>query len=117
MIRILIACIALSGCTAADLLLGGKPGISVTPIGTQVAKEATQQLVGQQNDTRAGRDVIKTDVLKDVEAGQVENININNQEIPPWVMLLLLIGWLLPTPSSIGHWFGSLFIGNRRGAT
>ena len=115
MIRILILFMFLSSCTATDLLLGGGKGVSVTPIGTQVAKEATQQIVAQQKDTQAGRDVIETSILKDVEAKEVENININNQDIPPWVILILIIGWLLPTPSNIGHWFGSLFTGNRRG--
>ncbi|MGB1751623.1 MAG: hypothetical protein ACPHHU_02905, partial [Paracoccaceae bacterium] len=38
-------------------------------------------------------------------------IKINNTNIPVWVILLLIIGWLLPTPTSIGLWFGQVFMG------
>jgi len=53
--------------------------------------------------TNAGRDVITTEVIKEVEAGPVEKLLISNQNIPPWVMLLLILGWLLPTPTEIGR--------------
>jgi len=39
-----------------------------------------------------------------VNTESVENININ--EIPPWVLLLLILGWLLPSPNEI--WGGFL---------
>jgi hypothetical protein len=28
---------------------------------------------------------------------------LNIQNIPPWVMILLLLGWLLPTPTEMGR--------------
>lgn len=108
--RLALLCLVLAGCTPLNLLSGGGSGVSVTPIGTQVAKEATQQAVGQQNETSAGRDIIQTEVIKEVEAEQVEKVNISNQNIPPWVLLLLILGWLLPTPTAIGIWCGEMFM-------
>ena len=111
-IRLALLCLFIAGCTPLNLLSGGGGGngVSVTPIGTQIAKEATQQAVGQQNETTAGRDVIRTEVIKEVEAGQVDRVNISNQNIPPWVLLLLVLGWLLPTPQAIGIWLGDIFM-------
>ena len=34
-----------------------------------------------------------------VATDKVDNLTIN--EIPPWVILLLILGWLLPTPQEI----------------
>jgi len=59
--------------------------------------------VEQSEEVSAGRDVITTEVIKEVEAGPVEKLLISNQNIPPWVMLLLILGWLLPTPTEIGR--------------
>ena len=64
--------------------------------------ENTQQLVAQQNQQDAGRDIITNEIVKEVEAESVEEVQINNTNIPPWVLLLLLLGWLLPTPQQIG---------------
>ena len=51
------------------------------------------------------RDVIQTEIIKEVETGKVENLDIINTNIPPWVMLLLILGWLLPTPTEIARGF------------
>ena len=59
--------------------------------------------VEQSEEVSAGRDVITTEVIKEVEAGPIEKLLISNQNIPPWVMLLLILGWLLPTPTEIGR--------------
>lgn len=99
-LRWLIVLTLVSGCSSLPFL-GGGTGVSVTPIGTQVAKEATQQVVASQERTTAGRDVIQTETLKEVEAEQVGSVSIQN--IPPWVMLLLILGWLLPSPQEMGR--------------
>ena len=36
-----------------------------------------------------------------VNTDSVENININ--EIPPWVLILLVLGWLAPSPQEMGR--------------
>ena len=51
----------------------------------------------------AGRDVVQTEIIKEVETGTVENLDIINTNIPPWVILLLILGWLLPTPTEIAR--------------
>jgi hypothetical protein len=61
--------------------------------------------VEQTEEVTAGRDVIQTEVIKEVETGKVENLDIINTNIPPWVMLLLILGWLLPTPTEIARGF------------
>ena len=72
--------------------------------------ENTQQLVAQQNQQDAGRDIITNEIAKEVEAESVEEVQINNTNIPPWVILLLLLGWLLPTPQQIGQSVGNFIL-------
>jgi hypothetical protein len=35
---------------------------------------------------------------------------VNNQDIPPWVLLVALIGWLLPTPTQMGNAIGQFLM-------
>ena len=108
---LLVVILALSSCTSLPSFLnplGSKGGPTVNA-NVLAGKENTQQVVAQQNRQDAGRDIITTEVIKEVEAEKVEQLEITNTNIPPWVLLLLLLGWLLPTPQSIGHWFGNLF--------
>jgi len=76
--------------------------VSVTPIGTNVAREVEQKVVGQETTSTAGRDIVQTETIKEVELGPAENVTVNNQDIPMWVILLAIIGWLLPTPTQMG---------------
>jgi hypothetical protein len=101
--RWLILCLVLSGCGLSSLgLLGGGGGPTVNS-NAQVGKENKQAVVTYEEEetNNAGRDIITE--TKEVEAGPVEKLLINNQNIPPWVMLLLILGWLLPTPTQIGQ--------------
>ena len=103
--RWLILVLFLSGCGLSTLLpLGGSGGPTVNS-NAQIGKENRQSVmsVEQSEEVSAGRDVITTEVIKEVEAGPVEKLLISNQNIPPWVMLLLILGWLLPTPTEIGR--------------
>jgi len=48
----------------------------------------------------------------------VENININ--EIPPWVLILLVLGWLAPSPQEMGRGLLTLIAtlrGKKNGST
>ena len=93
--RWLVLCLFLSGCGLNSLgLLGGGGGPTVNS-NAQVGKENKQAVVTyeEETSTSAGRDVITT----------VDKLTISNQNIPPWVMLLLILGWLLPTPTEIGR--------------
>jgi len=78
---------------------------------TQIGKENTQT-IGQ--DKRFTPSVVTRSGVESVEQSQnsvrsetVESVNIQN--IPPWVMLLLILGWLLPSPGEIGRSIASLF--------
>jgi hypothetical protein len=100
--RWLALILLLSGCSTGLPFMklgGGGPNVAAN---TQVGKENVQQVVAQQERTTAGRDVIKTETIKEVEVGPSEQVTVNNENIPPWVLLLLLLGWLLPTPQQMG---------------
>lgn len=99
---ILTLMLAATGCAALGPLsmLTGGPDVAAN---TQVGGENRQQLVAVETRTSAGRDV----VTKQVEAAAVDRVEITNERIPPWVILLLLVGWLLPSPGEIGRWVWS----------
>ncbi len=42
-----------------------------------------------------------------VSAESVEKVTVN--EVQPWVILLLILGWLLPSPNEIARWVSNLF--------
>ena len=103
--RWLILTLFLSGCGLSTLLsLGGSGGPTVNS-NAQIGKENRQSVmsVEQSEEVSAGRDVIQTEIIKEVETGSVGSLDIINTNIPPWVVLLLILGWLLPTPTEIGR--------------
>jgi hypothetical protein len=101
--RWLILCLLLSGCGISSLLpFGGSSGPTVNS-NAQIGAENRQSVMSVENTTSAGRDIVQT--TKEVETGSVENLDIINTNIPPWVMLLLILGWLLPTPTEIARGF------------
>lgn len=103
--RWLVLTLLLSSCGLTGLpFFSGGSGPTVNS-NAQIGKENKQSVVTyeQEETTSAGRDVITTEVLKDVETGPVDTLKINNTNIPAWVLLVLLLGWLLPTPTQIGR--------------
>ena len=95
--RWLLLVLFLSSCGLSTLLpLGGSGGPTVNS-NAQVGAENRQSAVSIEETTSVGRDI----VTKEIETGMVEKLNIQN--IPPWVMILLLLGWLLPTPTEMGR--------------
>ena len=103
--RWLILVLFLSGCGLSTLgLLGGSDGPTVNS-NAQIGKENRQSVmsVEQTEEVSAGRDVIQTEIIKEGETGAGGSLDIINTNIPPWVMLLLILGWLLPTPTEIGR--------------
>jgi hypothetical protein len=79
---------------------------------TQIGKTNTQTL-GTTNNTEQRLSVNQADRVKQssdtnkVNADKVETIVVN--EVPAWVILLLVLGWLFPSPNEIGRWIRSLF--------
>ena len=103
--RWLILVLFLSGCGLSTLgLLGGSDGPTVNS-NAQIGKENRQSVmsVEQTEEVSAGRDVIQTEIIKEVETGAVGSLDIIITNIPRWVILLLILGWLLPTPTEIGR--------------
>ena len=95
--RWLLLALFLSSCGLSTLLpLGGSGGPTVNS-NAQIGAENRQSAVSIEATTSVGRDI----VTKEIETGMVEKLNI--QHIPPWVMILLLLGWLLPTPTEMGR--------------
>lgn len=91
----------LSSCGLTSLPFFGGGGGPTVNSNAQIGKENTQQVVAQQTTQEAGRDIVTE--TKTVEAKAVDDITIKNTNIPVWVMLLLILGWLLPTPTQIGR--------------
>jgi len=93
----------LAGCiNPFAMLTSGKPSIAAN---VQVGKENTQQVVANQTKTEAGRDVIQQS--SPVVAENIKEVTI--QQTPLWMMLLLILGWLLPSPNEISRFIRGLF--------
>jgi phage-related minor tail protein len=102
----------LSGCGgvgALSLLTGGGPNVAAN---VQAGKTNTQTLgqtvISEQklvNPTAAK--ITQSSGDSRVIADQVQTVVVN--EVPPWVVLVALLGWLLPSPGEMGRGIGSLF--------
>lgn len=91
MIKVILLSVLLTGCSTLGMLnplSGGGPTVNSN---AQIGKENTQQVVASQENT-------------EISAASVVQNEI--QDIPPWVMLLLILGWILPSPKEI--WVGFL---------
>jgi hypothetical protein len=92
-----------------SLLAGGGTNVAAN---TQIGKTNTQTL-GTTNNTEQKLSVNQTDRVRQssdtnkVNADKVETVVVN--EVPAWVILLLVLGWLFPSPNEIGRWIRSLF--------
>ena len=92
----LVGCSSLNPLAVLTAVIGDKPGLSVD----------TELVVGDKN--------------QDLEI-QVGNVNhqaaktINNQNAPPILILLLVLGWVLPTPATMIRWMLSKipFVGKK----
>ena len=105
----LALCVALAGCSSLPLGLlsgGGGPNVAAN---TQIGKENRQAVASFETGDTAGRDIVS----KEVEAGSVDSLSITNQDIPPWVILLMLLGWLAPSPGEIGRGIYTLLRGKQ----
>lgn len=100
---LLIVLLGLAGCGGPlSLLTGGGPNVAAN---VQAGKENTQQAVAVQQRTEAGRDIVKQ--TNPIVAENVKEVNI--QQTPMWIIVLLVLGWLLPSPNEIANWIRGLF--------
>ena len=105
--RWLVLALFLSGCSQIpSFLLGGGGGPNVAA--NVQAGQTNSQTVGTTSnsdqevvvETLTG-DLKQSNDTNKVNTDTVENININ--EIPPWVLILLVLGWLAPSPQEMGR--------------
>ena len=95
-----------------SLLTGGGPNVAAN---TQIGKTNTQTLGTTNNiaPTVSVRPNARVDNIDQsnttsrVSADSVETVVVN--EVPAWVILLLILGWLLPSPNEIGRWVRGIF--------
>ena len=104
--------ISIQGCSAIGAVKSLMPGKSGTNVNAnaQVGKENTQQLVGKQENTKIeGENVNVNQTKKDndtsITSERVESLVQNNTNVPMWYLLLLVLGWLLPSPQEIWNGF------------
>ena len=103
-----------TGCTASDVLkglVGGGPQLNAN---VQAGKTNSQTLGTNKNNspTVSLRPKSRVDTI-DQSSSEVRNDKVEYQtinEIPVWVILLLILGWLLPSPGEIGRNISSFIL-------
>jgi hypothetical protein len=98
---------------ALGILTGGGPNVAAN---TQVGKTNTQTIgttnnVEQRLEVGVAERINQANDNNKVKADAVQTVVVN--EVPVWVILLLLLGWLLPSPNEMGRWIRSPFSRNR----
>jgi hypothetical protein len=109
---VILTTVSCSNFTPFGMLTGGGPNVAAN---VQAGK-TNSQTVGTTNNVapsvsirpNARVDNIDQSVTESkVSTESIDNVTVN--EIPPWVVLLLILGWLLPSPNEISRWFLQLF--------
>jgi len=107
--RIFIAillCLTLSACLNPMSLLGGGGGGGPTVnANTQVGKTNNQSAIDQSRDIEAENVQIDESKGSFNLAGSVDSVKVLNQDIPTWVILMMILGWMLPSPIEIWRGF------------
>jgi len=100
----------MAGCSGSplSLLTGGGPNVAAN---VQAGK-TNSQTIGTTNVTEQklvrpqARDIRQTADTNQVRSDNVETVVVN--QVPVWVILLLILGWLLPSPGEIGRSIASI---------
>lgn len=102
MVRTLLLLLLLSSCGSLPFLSGGGPNVAAN---TQLGQE-NYQGVTTSVDTSV-RPVLRPE--GPVETVQQDNSTTNNTEIDPLLLILLVLGWLAPSPNEIARGIRDLF--------
>jgi len=103
MVRVLLLTLLLSSCGLTSLIpIGGGTNVAAN---TQIGKENNQG-VTTSIDTSV-RPVLRPE--GPVENIKQDNSTTNNTEIDPLLLILLVLGWLAPSPSEMGRGLLKLF--------
>ena len=102
MVRTLLLLLLLSSCGTIPFLSGGGPNVAAN---TQIGKENYQGV--NTSIDRSVRPVLRPE--GPVETLQQDNSTTNNTEIDPLLLILLVLGWLAPSPNEIARGIRNLF--------
>lgn len=109
---VLMSTLSLTGCGMSPLSLLPGAGTNVAA-NTQLGRQ-NNQTIGTSSIQEFKEQTVITDNISQgqntkVNATEVQTVVVN--EIPTWVVILLLLGWLLPSPGEIGRvirgWFNA----------
>lgn len=104
--KVFLLPLLLSGCLSWLPGVGGTNVAANTQVGAQNNQAAVVGKIQGDSKVEAQELGKLTQAEQAIEAGSVEISNI-----PPWVILLLILGWLLPSPKEI--WDGLWNIPNK----
>ena len=111
----------LGGCMSPLGLLGsfggggGGSGTSVNA-NTQIGKENNQSVFDQSRDISGENVNVNQSQGAFSLDGDAGNVKVLNQDIPMWMILLAVLGWMLPSPIEIWRGFlKTITLGRYRG--
>ena len=111
--------LTLSACLNPMSLLGGLGGGgSGTNVNanTQVGAENNQSLLDQSSDISGENVAVDQSNGGFTVDGAIESVKVLNQDIPTWVILMMILGWMLPSPIEIWRGFlKTITLGRYRG--
>jgi hypothetical protein len=105
--------VTLGACSGPlGVLTGFGTGGTNVAANTQAGKTNSQTLgttnnVEQKLENPTATTIRQSNDSNRVQADRVETVVVN--EVPVWVILLLILGWLFPSPNEIGRYFRGLF--------
>jgi len=104
LLLLLLACISIAGCSKGplSLLTGGGPNVAAN---VQAGKTNTQT-IGQTNNISPSVNIRPKARVDKVDQS---NNTTNNTEVDPLLIILLILGWLAPSPSEIGRGISKIF--------
>ena len=108
---LLLALMLMAGCsgTPLSLLTGGGPNVAAN---TQLG-ETNQQVLGTSETTKVDVKDVQGTVQVSNDKNEVStdsgSVVVNKTEIDPLLLILLVLGWLLPSPQEITRGFINLF--------
>ena len=90
----------LAGCSALSALIPGMGGGTNVAANTQIGKENNQTGV-QVGDVKENKvEAQQIGKLSQADTA-IEAANVTINSLPPWVLLLIILGWILPRPIEI----------------
>ena len=94
---------------------GGGDGTTVNA-NTQVGKENNQSAIDQSRDISGENVSVNQSSGNFSIDGDAGNVKVLNQDIPMWMILLMVLGWMLPSPIEIWRGFlKTITLGRYRG--